>query len=144
MSYHSSRTSCILLMIALVACATPQGGSAPARNVDRSVITREEIAQRSFDNMHSVVASLRSDWLRPPLGGTGLGGNSATAPPTVYVDGRQLGPVDLLKTFSAESVERVRYYSATAAQAKFGTAASTPVIELYTRGRPPTADAEPN
>src|SRR5687767_1041948 len=69
------------VLFALSACAASQGASTTTRRTDRSVITREEIAQRSFDNMHSVVTSLRSEWLRPSLAGSGVGSTSATAPP---------------------------------------------------------------
>jgi hypothetical protein len=136
MSYRHVRTTCSFAF-ALAACATPNPSSGSARGYDRSVLSREEIAQRSFDNMHSVVTSLRSGWLRPPLSGSGLGARSVTAAPTIYVDGRLLGALELLKTFSAESVEQARYYNATDAQNRFGTAVATPVIELVTRGRPP-------
>ena len=131
----SRRSSMLALVMAIVACAPRATSSSPSRSQDRSVITREEIAQRSFENIYSVVASLRSDWLRPPLGGTGFAARSATAPPTVYVDGRHFGALELLKTFSAESVERIRYYSATDAQNRFGTAVESPVIEVVSRGR---------
>jgi hypothetical protein len=111
--------------------------SAPARGFDRKLITREEIAQRSYDNMYSVVSSLRSDWLRPPLSGSGIASRSATAPITIYLDGRRIGDLEVLKTFSGESVERARYFIATEAQSRFGTAVSSPVIELTSRGRSP-------
>ena len=126
-----------MLVFALAACSPKTETSALPQRYDRSLITREEIARRSYDNMHNIVSSLRPDWLRPPLSGSGVAGRSATAPPTVYLDGRLLGSLDVLKSFSAESVERARYLVATEAQNRFGTQVETPVIELISRGRSP-------
>jgi hypothetical protein len=135
LSYRHVLSVCALV-VATGACGPHAQTSPPARRSDRNLITREEIAQRSFDNMHSVVSSLRSDWLRRPLSGSSVGATSA-APATIFLDGRLIGDLDILKSFSAESVERVRYYTVTEAQNRFGMTATTPVIELISRGRTP-------
>lgn len=120
-----------LLTFSLGACASRPKSEGPS--VDRNLITREQLAQRPSDNMHGVISVVRPDWLRPPTGAASFG--SGAARPTVYLDGRPLGDVDLLRSFSAESVERARYYIVTEAQSKFGMMATTPVIELISRGR---------
>jgi hypothetical protein len=126
-----------MFIASLNACASrPKNAGS---NVDRNLISRAQIAQRSSDNMHGVISLVRPDWLRPPLGAASFG--SGTARPVVYLDGRPLGDLDLLRSFSAESVERARYYVVTEAQAKFGMMATTPVIELISRGREPEGSA---
>jgi hypothetical protein len=132
---RTSIAAACTLALALAACAT---GTATSRaGYDPNVIARDDLARRSYDNMHSIVSSLRPAWLRPPLTGSGIGGQSATAPPTIYLDGRMLGNLDVLKSFSAESIERARYFTATEAQSRFGSQVSSPVIELTSRGRSP-------
>ena len=123
------------LMVSLAGCASTSAGPERTRNFDRSVLTRDDLARRPAENMYTIVSSMRSDWLRPALSGSGVAERTASAPPTVYVDGRLFGSLDLLKSFSPESVDHVRYYSATAAQNRFGTAVASPVIELVSRGR---------
>ena len=123
------------LMVSLAGCASQSARSERTRNFDRSVITRADLARRPSENMYTIVSSMRSDWLRPALSGSGVAERTASAPPTLYVDGRLLGSLELLKSFSPDAVDHVRFFSATAAQNRFGTAVATPVIELVSRGR---------
>ena len=125
------------VLMSTVACASGGGaGETAARSpsYNRDVLTAEELAQRSYANMYDVVGALRPNWLRPPMGGAGMG-SSAAAAPAVYVDGRRLGDTETLKQVSAQSVAIARYYSATEAQNRFGLSAMTPVIDLTTKGK---------
>ena len=132
---HRHLAGILALILALGACASQ--GTRADRSYDRDLLSREELAGRSTENMFNVVSSMRSDWLRRPLGGSSVAGRTAAAPPLVYLDGRRIGEFDALKSFSAESVEQARYYSATEAQNRFNTTIATPVIELTSRGRSP-------
>ena len=127
----------VAIALATNACAAKTGESRPDRRYDRNVLTREELAQRSTENMYNVVSSMRSDWMRRPLSGTAVAGRTAAAPPMIFLDGRRIGEFDMLKSFSAESIEQARYYAATDAQNRFSTPVAIPVIELTSRGRSP-------
>jgi hypothetical protein len=117
------------------ACAATPGPRNRDAGYSRDVITREELAVHSFANMYDVVSSLRPQWIRGPLANAGMGTNSVSSTPTIYLDGRELGELEMLKSLSAETGQRLQYYSPTAAQSKFGTRYARPVIEVTTRGR---------
>ena len=110
-------------------------GSARRSNVvyDRNQLSRAELASRPSDNMHNVISSLRRNWLVTPMGAAGIGNTAATAAVVIFVDGTELGGVEVLRSMSSASVESARYYSMTEAQSKFGFRAESPVIEIVSR-----------
>src|SRR5262245_22595070 len=102
----------ILFGVALLAASACSSGpkSRPVQqSFDRSRLSRDELATRKSDNMHTVVSSLRPNWIVTPLGAAGVGSTAATAPTTIYLDGRELGGVEFLRTIGAESVETARF-----------------------------------
>ena len=125
------------VLLTLSACGSSSRARPAQQSFDRSVLTRAELATRGSNNMHTVVSSLRPNWIVTPLGAAGVGSTAATAPTTVYLDGRELGGVEFLRTLGAESVELARFYSTTQAQSKFGLRSASPVIEIISRGRTP-------
>ena len=129
------RTALVLCAGLVMACASSTRTGDPIPTRDRNMIVRAELATRASSNLHEIVNSLRPNWLRPPLGGSGVGGRSSNQPPVVYLDGRRFGELEALRTMSAESAETLRYLSVTEAQSKFGSVVTTPVIEVFTRGR---------
>lgn len=133
---------------------------APARaqKANRDIITRAELDPKASANLHVVISSMRSHWLRgsasarsnmsitsressgggfmadpdaSPTTGVSAGGGSATV---VYVDGRRFGALATLRAMPAETVEKVCYFPLNRAQNRFGMQVETPVIEVFTRG----------
>lgn len=144
---------------AATAQATAQAAPARAQKASRDVITRAEIEAKPSANLHIVISSLRSHWLRgsanarsnmsitsratsggggfmadpdaSPTTGVGAGGAATTV---VYVDGRRFGALTSLRSMPAETVEKVCYFPLNRAQNRFGMQVETPVIEVFTRG----------
>lgn len=138
--------------------ATATAAPARAQKPSRDVITRADLDAKASANLHVVISSMRSQWLRgsasarsnmsitsratsgggfmqdpdaSPTTGVGAGGASATV---VYVDGRRFGAITSLRTMPAETVEKVCYFALNRAQNRFGMQVETPVIEVFTRG----------
>ena len=124
-----------LVALAQSACAPRARSSTAEQRFDRSLLTREELATRRTDNMYIVISALRPNWIVTPMGASGVGSTAATAAVRVFLDGREYGGVEVLRSMGAETVETARYYSTTQAQSKFGFRVESPVIELVTRGR---------
>ena len=131
------RLALLAAALVLPACGQTSRTRPQQQSFDRNRLTREELATRRTENMYTVVNSLRANWIVTPLGASGVGSTAATAPTTVYLDGRELGGVDFLRSVPAESIELARFFSMTQAQAKFGMRSASPVIELISRGRTP-------
>ena len=125
------------LLVLMTACGSGPRTRPVQQSFDRNQLTRAELATRRADNMYTVVNSLRPNWIVTPLGASGVGSTAATAPTTVYLDGRELGGVEFLRSITAETIEHARFYSTTQAQSKFGLRSASPVIELISRGRTP-------
>ncbi len=115
----------VLLLALTAACAT---GGARSPAYDRDRISREELDERSYANLYDIVSSVRSNWLRAPMG-------SQSSTPLVYVDGRRMGGVEMLRSISAQAADQVRYLTATEAQSRYGMSEARPVIEVVSRGR---------
>ncbi len=131
MSSIVPRTAVATLQMLSAACS-PTTQRAPRPAYDRNYLARAELATRSTDNMFSLVRSLRPNWLATPMGGAGIS-TPGSAPVTVYLDGREFGPAEMLKSISSEAVEYARYYSTTEAQSKYGLRVVSPVIDITTR-----------
>jgi hypothetical protein len=121
----------------LVACGSRAQARPAAQRFDRTQLTRDELATRRTENMYTVVSSLRPNWIVTPMGASGIGSTAATAPVKVFLDGREHGGVEVLRSLGAEAVESARYYGTTEAQNKFGFRVESPVIALVSRGRDP-------
>lgn len=114
----------------LVACVTGTGTG--SRSEGQDILTREVLAARPTSSIFDIVAANRPRWLEDPLAG-GVGG-TGTSSPEAYVDGRRLGPLELLRSISAEEAEKVCYFRPAHAQNRFGLSAQRAVIEVSTRG----------
>lgn len=117
----------VLLLAFSTACAST-GGRVTSH--DRNQISRAELEERPASNLYDIVSNLRPNWLRSSAGAIG---RSATTAPLVYVDGRPAGEADALRSISPQSVELVRYLSASEAQSRFSMQEARPVLELITR-----------
>jgi hypothetical protein len=116
-------------------CGPKRAGT--GQSPERQLLTRAELDTRKSDNMYVVVSAMRPHWMTTPLGSAGVSYSSPQRGATVYLDGRELGGLELLRTISVESVERARYLTTSEAQGKFGLKAATPVIDITSRGRAP-------
>lgn len=115
----------------LAACAPPSTVRTDVGN--QYLITRAELAVRPAASVFDIISATRPGWLQPVLGSTGMGGaGSATA--EVYVDGRTVGPLEVLRTISADETEKLCFFRPTHAQSRFGLRARQAVIEVFTRG----------
>lgn len=122
--------SAVVVAAMLAACAPP---SAVGREVgNQYLITRSELAVRPAASVFDIVSATRPAWLQPVLGSTGIGGAGA-ATAEVYVDGRPVGPLEVLRTITAEETEKVCFFRPTHAQSRFGTRARQAAIEVFTR-----------
>lgn len=140
------RISIVIASFALVAgCASASGG-AGGKNVDRNLITAEELRGSSATNAYDAIARLRPQFLRTrgtiPTGGmtsrndagsTQQGQLGGTVQIAVYLDDTVVGSVDALKQIEISAVQEIRYYSAADATTKWGTGNSAGAIQVITR-----------
>ena len=121
-----------LVVIALCsACGTRRGaagGEAPARRLDRSVITREQMLEGKYASVYDAVAAVRSAWLRP------RGPDSFVLPSVVwvYVDGARLGGVETLRSMQPRLINTVRFYDGPTATGRWGVDNGAGVIHVST------------
>ena len=134
---------------------------------NRDALTREELAVKPSATLFDVVMSQRSQWMRGPAsarsslgvtsrsGGGGGGGlmsvpddspstgvSAGALPGTVvYLDGRNIGPLTLLRTMPVETAEKLCYYTMNQAQGRYGMAVNTPVVAVFSRGSRMAEDA---
>jgi hypothetical protein len=121
----------LLIATALAACVPPSTVGAEVGG--QYMITRNELASRPAASVFDVISATRPSWLQPVLGATGAGAAGA-ATAEVYMDGRPVGPLEVLRTVSAEEAEKLCFFRPTHAQSRFGTRARQAVIEVFTRG----------
>ncbi len=126
------RTMAGVFLLALTTACASTGGR--ASTYDRNLISRAELEARPASNLYDIVSNLRPTWLRSSAGAIG---RAATTAPLVYVDGRPAGGADALRSISPQSIELVRYLSASEAQGKFSMNEARPVLELITRRTSP-------
>jgi hypothetical protein len=125
--------------VAATACAS--GGAAPgassgassdvtAQRSRRDILTKAQIEATHQKDAYSVVASLRSNWLRE------RGSDSLTRDPTkvlVYLDNVRMGQVDALKAIRVESINYIQHFDGNAASARWGIGHGQGVIYVSTR-----------
>lgn len=129
------RSLSLVLLSALVlttGCAVTSASPGTQSGTDRDRITREQLEAIPPTTVFEAVKRYHQEWLR---------GRSATVRsttgrtyPQVFVDGRPYGPLDSLHGFVTESVESIRFISATDATTRYGTGYPAGIIEIITRG----------
>ncbi|HET9011641.1 MAG TPA: hypothetical protein VFN38_07475 [Gemmatimonadaceae bacterium] len=100
-----------LAFIGTAACApatASAGNDTPPRG-DSKTVTEAELAVATQLNLYDYVAAERPRWLRVSRG----------LPLVIYVEDTRLGGPSTLKTLTTNTVRMLRYYEASAAQAKF-------------------------
>jgi hypothetical protein len=126
-----------LAALALGACASSAGGSAPRTDApsgrrDANLITAEEIAAQPAQTLYDVVRALRPAWMMRRRPTALMPQNEGQL--LVYVDGTRFGSMESLRQLLPSSVQSIRYYSSSAAEAKFGTGHLQGAIEVTTKG----------
>lgn len=117
----------VLGAVLAVGCAST--GAADGGSRDRSLITRGEIEDTSYRTALDLIRAERPHWLRvrgsPTMG---------TQPElVVYVDGVRHGGFDALSSIQTVDIDRIRYYNAREAQARFGAGHAQGAIQVTTR-----------
>jgi hypothetical protein len=125
-----------LSTLLLAACASGTGGGstgAPSSSVrrDADIITVDEISTASGQTVFDVVRALRPAWLRRSRPTAMMQQNESEL--LVYVDGARFGDVESLRQIVPSTVQNIRYYSSSAAQAKFGAGNLQGAIEVTTK-----------
>jgi len=117
----------LLAVVVLAGCSSTGPAPRAARgSVDR--ITFEEIHVTTHSTALEVVQALRPQWLRPrPSSFMGA------AEVVVYVDEVPFGPISVLASVSAQSIDFVQRISATDATQRWGTNHAGGVIFVKTR-----------
>jgi hypothetical protein len=135
------RCLALALVVAATACASAGGGASSgasssaspdvtAQRSRRDIITKAQIEATHQKDAYSVVASLRSNWLRE------RGSDSLTRDPTrvqVYLDNVRMGEVDALKAIRVETIDHIQHYDGNAASARWGIGHGQGVIYVSTR-----------
>lgn len=125
-----------LSALLLAACASGTGAARPqaatARR-DANVITAEELRTSSAQTLYDAVTTLRPAWMMRSRPTALLPQNQGQL--IVYVDGARFGNMDSLRELGPGSVQTVRYFSPSAAEARFGPGHLLGAIEVTTAGR---------
>ena len=123
-----------LVVISMVLFAMVQSAEAQKEKKvrrDARHITADEIAEKTNpQNALDLIRALRPAWL------TSRGPTSIMLQDngiSVYVDGSRRGSVEELRLINRESVEEMRYFSASEAQGRFGMDNVGGVIEVTTK-----------
>ena len=118
------------LLVALAGGCTATGQRAPRSSQD--VLTRADLEASLQVTAYDAIRQARPNWLRT----RGTNSIHANNPIMVYVDGSRSGGVEALQGIPVLAIERMRYYDATEAQARFGLNHTNGAIEVVTRRGP--------
>lgn len=120
----------VFAAVALVACAMH---TAPATTAnDSSLISASEIDSAHATTAYDVIHKLRPQFLMG-RGKLSLIASGPPALPRIYVDDQYYGDAATLRGIFAETIESIRFYSAAAAQYKYGLDNAAGVIALATK-----------
>ena len=111
----------LVSFLVLGGCATGAGapGTTQRGGGGGDVITSEELAKVSYNDLYAAINQLRPAFL--VVRGTSSFGNAAAEVVQVYVDGVRRGDLQVLHQINAVDVKEVRHLSSTEATQRFGT-----------------------
>lgn len=134
MNTHPALPHAVLLSVLLTACAShgPSGGQRTARP-DPDMITAEELAGTTASNLYDAVRNLRPAWMMRSRPTAVLQQQQAQL--MVYVDGTRYGTLETLRQIVPSGIIYVKWFSAGAAEARFGPGHLLGAIEVVTRQR---------
>lgn len=111
-----------------VGCVSSGGTPKPDTGTDRNLITREQLQSMPSTTARDAIDRLHRDWLRG-RGGT-IQGQTGRVYPKVFVDSRPYGEINALYGFGIETVEEIRFISASDATTRFGTGYPGGIINI--------------
>ena len=123
---------CVMTLVvsAVAAQSKPKSSS--------TLITEEEVAgaRPNVGNAYDVVQLLRPRWLRiremvQLPGNATSGGDPQMAEVHVYIDDRDKGDVEFLKTIPAELIESLKFMSMTELGARFGPSSGPGIVVTF-------------
>lgn len=117
-----------LLALAGSACAGASQGPARAGR-GSNVITRADLDGVPSSSAYDAVQRLRPQWLSRPNTPSLQGSN----PVMVYVDRRNFGTLESLRSLHTEQIEQMEFVPARDATTRYGTGHPSGVIEVTTR-----------
>lgn len=126
MLFSCAGTMCLAVSACLVHRAEP--GIA----ADLSVISEREIDSVHAGNAYETIKRLRPMFLMT-RGKMSVDPTVQAPQPNVYVDDQLYGDANALRSISALTIESIRFYTASAAQYKFGRGNEAGVIGIYTK-----------
>jgi hypothetical protein len=117
-------------------CASA-GTHATSTRRDRSVITAADMRELQLSNLYEVVQRLHPEWLTErnasTLGGAS-GKNTDEMLVQVYLDTQHAGSIEVLKQIPTTGASSIHHYSASEAEARFGSGNLNGVIQIVTTG----------
>lgn len=119
----------VLILSAVVACATGGGGAGPSTSGNRAMLSSQELRAQVGRNLEDVIRQLRPQWL-VRRGASSLDNEGDVV---VYQDGTRMGGREVLRTIMVEEVESVRMLGAGEATTRFGTGHTHGAIVITTR-----------
>lgn len=132
----------VLLVAALLGpaagCAPAKPSSDTAPRSDRNVLTSEQLQGQTYQNAYEAIQALRSTWLKP------RGSDSFNTPSVVvvYLDNVKLGGVETLQSLQLSTIQSIRHYDASAANARWGVGHASGAIQVITVA-PPSGGSVP-
>jgi len=128
------RAFALFLMAVTTACAAAAAAPNGPLPTNRSVITDAEIPTTGTESALELIRRLRPEYLRAKPTQTYVGATSNEAPPpSVFLNGQQIGDVGELRQIPAPSLSSVRYYNIEEGKRKFGMQYGGGVIEIRYR-----------
>ena len=119
----------MIIPMLLVAACSSGTGTTRAPSVDRSVLTKEEIAKAGSQDAFSAVRTLRPHW----LGNRGPSSIRTNVTVKVYLDGALLGGPEYLRQITTSSISSLRYLDALEATQRYGLDHGQGAILAFTR-----------
>ena len=128
-----SRIARVLILLSAVMLLASALAAQSKSNSSSSLITQEEIerARPNVGNAFDVVQLLRPRWLgraREVLTLPGPGTDARMSEIHIYVDDRDRGDVEFLKTIPAELIYSLKFMSTTEVGARFGPSSGPGIV----------------
>ena len=135
----SSRALIVACLFGLAAgCAPRQPSADSTPRSDRNLLTSDQLRGQTYQNAFEAIQALRSTWLKP------RGSDSFNSPSVVvvYLDNVKLGGVETLQSLQLSTIQSIRHYDASAANARWGVGHASGAIQVITVA-PPTGGSVP-
>lgn len=113
----------LALTLLLGACAS--GGNGTTARSSSDVITLEELETVDTFSAYDAISRLRPQWLRSRVPGQD---------PVVFMNGSQMGGLDILRSVQVSTLAEIRYRNGRDATTRYGTGFGGGTIEMRSRG----------